>query len=386
MRIHGRVALLGLAIGLAVTFSVSAADEPAPLLKPVNAAGNNLRVRLPITPGFPKSMSFTGQIPSGKKKTQKSEMIDVNIALDTLPGKSYVTAPKLESWGYEVPRTKEFVLPELLIPAAQVAPKLGKAAKGHDATIKLTNIRLAVIDSPGSKDGTIYFNDFSLSATSLYQNNERAIEPRLSFGDKFLEMTVPGTLVKRPGTSDAPVPEVSASADETTQPAAAPTTLRGGLPVLAYACINGQEWYKTPGGKVVPVNVAVSSITNTNNGVVVTIGLARGCKIQMEGGDGMVATGVEAKSEFIPAKIKELRLGLYTGPGLKSPKDIVIKDLDVVVDRNQTEGYMLIGQKFMDTYFADAVYTVDASGWKLHGRVNPELLADIKTRPKQPKQ
>jgi hypothetical protein len=379
MRFRGRGALFGVATVCALTFAVSAADDPPPLLKPVAPAGNQLRVRFPVQPGFPKTMSFTAQIPT--KANQKYESTDITVALDTLPGKSYVTAKKLESWGYPVPRDKEFLLPELTIHAAQIAPK---PMKGHDTIVRLTNLKITVVDSPGSSDNTIFFCDMCLSASTFYLGNERAMEPRLSFGDKFFELTVPATIAKRPGTEDAKLVDVTANPEPKLVPAFGPMVSRGGLHVFNYACINGQESYKTPGGRVFPINVAVSSITNVPSGVIVTLGLARGCKIEMDqAAPGMGATGVEAKSEFIPGKIKELRLAVHTGPGMKTVKDIVLKDLQVFVEKNQSEGYMLLGQKFMDTYFADAVYSGTGEGWKLHGRVDPDLLMDIKTRPKQ---
>jgi hypothetical protein len=374
-----RFALFGLAVALAGSFAASAADEPPPpLLKPVTPAGaQQLRVRLPVTPGSPKTMSFNARL-KGKKQ---SEMIDVTVALDTLPGKSYVTTKKLQSWGYDVPKDKEFLLPELTFTAAQIAPK---PMKGHDTAVRLTNIKLTVIDTPASSDDTVYLCDLSLSATTLYLGNERAMEPRISFGDKFFELTVPTTIAKRPGTEDAQLVEVTASADTKLVPVYAPIVTRAGIPVFGYAAVNGQDAYKTADGKSVPVSVAVSSITNVPSGVVVTLGLARGCKIEMDQtAAGLGATGVDTKSEFIPGKIKELRLAVNTGPGLKTVKDIVIKDLAVLVDKNQSEGYMLLGQKFMDEFFADAVYSGTGDGWKLHGRLDPALLFDIKTRPKQ---
>ena len=379
MRVRG-VALSGLVAVLAGGFAAPAADEPAPLLKPVTPPGTSLRVRLPVTPGFPKTTSFAAQVPNGKKK---SELIGVTVALDTLAGKSYVTAKKLESWGYDVPRDKEFLLPELVVTAAQVAPK---PTKGHDVVVRLTNLKLTVIDNPASTDNTVHFCDFSLSSPTLYQGGERAMEPRLSFGDKFLELTVAPGVTRRPGTDDAKLVDVTAGANAKFVPAYGAMTMRGNQPVFAYAAINGQESYKTPEGKVFPVNVAVSSITNSTTGVVVTLGLVRGCKIEMDNAAaGMGAMGVEAKSEFVPGKIKELRLGVNTGPGLKTVKDVVIKDLPVLIDKNQSDGYMLIGQKFVDAYFADGVYAGDGTGWKLHGRVDPDLLQDVKTRPKPAK-
>jgi hypothetical protein len=372
--------LLGPVAVFAVVFAAQAADEPAPLLKPVAPMANQLRVRFPVTPGYPKTMSFNALVPRGKKK---SELIDVIVALDTMPGKSYITAKKLESWGYDVPKDKEFLLPELTFTTAQIAPK---PMKGHDTVVRLTNIKLTVIDAPASTDNTIYLCDMSLSASAFYLGNEKAMEPRLSFGDKFFELTLSPNIAKRPGTEDAKVVEVTSSPDTKLVPAYSPMIPRVGYQVFGYAAINGQDAYKTPDGRVFPINVVVSSITNVPSGVIVTLGLVRGCKIEMDqAAPGMGATGVEAKSEFIPGKIKELRLGVNTGPGMKTVKDIVIKNLEVAVDRNQSEGYMLVGQKFMDAFFTDGVYAGDANGWKLHGRVDPDLLMDIKTRPKPQK-
>jgi hypothetical protein len=380
MRFRPRLALIGPALVFAAALAAPAADAPPPppLLKPVVPAGTQqLRVRLPLTPGFPKTMSFEAQVPRNKTK----EPIDVRAALDTLPDKSYVTAKKLESWGYDVPKDKEFLLPELTFTAVQTAPK---PMKGHDAVVRLTNLKLTVVDAPASSDNTVHQCDLSLSARTLYLGNERAMEPRVAFGDKFFELTVPTAIAKRPGTDGAALADVTAAADAKLVPAYAPMTLRAGLQVFNYAAVNGQTAYKTADGKSIPVSVAVASIVNVPPGVVVTIGLARGCKVEIDqGAPATAATGVDVKSEFIPAKIKELRLGVNTGPGMKTVKDLVLKDLPVLVDKNQSEGYLLIGQKFMDEHFADAVYAGTADGWKLHGRLDPALLLDIKTRPKQ---
>jgi hypothetical protein len=385
MRLPLPVSILAL---VAAFVAAAAAAEPAPLLKPVTPGGQQLRVRLPVSPGFPKTMSFPAQLPRGGKKKssekKEAEKIDVTVALDSLPGKSYVTAKKLQSWGYDVPKDKEFLLPELTFTAAQVAPK---PLKGHDSIVRLTNVKLTVVDSPGSSDDTVYFCDLGLSASSFYLGNERAMEPRLSFGDKFLELTVPTTITRRPGSEDGALVEVTSSTDTTLVPAYGSMISRGGIQVFGYASINGQDSYKTANGKVFPVNVTVSSITNVPSGVIVTLGLARGCNIEMDqAAPALGATGVEAKSEFIPGKIKELRLAVNMGPGFRTVKDLVIKDLPVLVEKNQSEGYMLLGQKFMDTYIGDAVYAGTGEGWKLHGRIDPTLLFDIKTRPKPLKQ
>ena len=378
MRFPGRGALFGLAVGLSVSLTPTAADEPAPLLKPAAPPAGQVRVRIPVEPGFPKTVAFSAQVPHGKNKQKRD---DVVVAFDAIPGPSYITVKKLESLGYDRPNGKEFVLPELTIPAAQVAPK---APQGHDVVVKLTNLKLTVINNPASADDSIYLRDFSLSSATLFGGAERAIQPRLHFGDEFLEVTLPASKVKASGTGDLPLPEVKAGADAKLAAAFAPTVVRSGRPVLAYAAVNGQSSFKLAGKQVIPVDALVSSITNTPDGVIVTLGLARGCNVEMEGNaGGMAATGTDVKSTLIPGKIKELRLGVYTGKGLREQKDIVIKDLPVSVDKNESQPYMLLGQKFIDAHFAEGVYAGDSTGWKLHGRVNPDLLDDIKNRGKQ---
>lgn len=397
MRVRVRLALLGLVAASALT---ATADEPAPLLKPVVPAGTGVRVRLPVTPGFPEVVSFPAQVRAGKglQVVGLSEWVDVKVAYDTLSNPSYVSATKLASWGYVVPKgAREFVLPELLIPAAQIAGKLEKPkdkgkdkekekdgdSKSNDVTVRLTNVKFVVIPEEPTKDGKIHFCDLCLSSTSLLGTNERAMEPRLSFGDKFLELTVPQGLVKHLGTGTVAVPDVTANNDAKLVVAVAPTTARNGRPAtFTYAAVNGQDAFKTGDGKAVQVNVEVASINNLPDGVRLSIGAARPLKVEIEKKAGMVGTGVDTKSEFAPGKIAELRIGLLTGPGLKTQKDLVIKDVPVFIDMNRSEPYIHIGQKFLDTYFADAVYSNAGDGWKLHGRVNPDLLFDIKTRKK----
>jgi hypothetical protein len=379
MRLQQRLALMGFVLILSAAL-LSAADEPAPLLKAIAPAGGNVRVRFPISAGHPKPMTFSAQVPRGKRK---SELVDVVVAYDSTPNPSYVTAKKLESWGYDLPKgAKEFVLPELYISAAQIAPK---AKGGADVVLKMTNVKLTVVYNPGSTDDTVHTGDLCLSALAMFQNNERFVEPRLSFADKFIEMTVPGaTIAKRPGTDTVPIPDVSVSADAKLVPSMGVTTARGGSgPWFVWASIDGQDSYKTSDGKVIPVNCCVSSITNMPDGIQLTIGLARGVKIEMdEAGKEVNAVGVENKSGYVMGKIKELRIELMTGPGFKTKKDLVLKDQPVYVDRNVTEGYMSIGQRFMDKYVTNAVYAHPGDGWKLYGRISPEFLLDIKTRKK----
>ncbi len=380
MRACGRIVLSGLAVGLVAVLSSAAADDPAPLLKPVVPTGTQVRVRVVVEGGAPRTMQFKAQVPHGKTK---AEMVAVSVAIDTQGGRSYVAAKTVEAWGYEVPKNKEFLLPELLVPAAQLAPtKKG----GRDVLIRITNVKLYVAEPPAEAKNNIFNCTLSLCAADLYKGAERTMEPRLAFASHFLELTIPATGLKRLDTDDTPLPAVTADATPTLIPAAGPTIRRQGNPVFAYAAVNGQESYKLGNGTVVPLHVSVGSINNWDTGVIISIGLARGCKVEMdEKGTAGTATGAESSSTVIPGKIKELRLGLYTGPDLKVQKDLVLKDIPVVVDQHVSEGFVSLGPKFVETYFKDGVYGSGTDGvWKLHGRCNPELLFDIKTRPKKP--
>lgn len=364
---------------LLVCAARSAADEPAPLLKPVLPTGSATRVRFPVTPGFPKSMQFKAQVPNGKKK---SELIPVTVAFDTLVGQSYVSAKNVEKWGYD-PKLKELVLPELVIATAQPAP--AKSAKGSDATLRLVNVKLTVVEAPGSGDASIFQSDLSLSASNIYYGSERTAEPRVSFADKFVEFTAPAALVKRLSTSAAPLPPVTGTDDDKRVVAAVPMVSRGG-PVFAFVSVNGHDSYKTADGKTVPVVGTVGSLNNWDAGVMITLGMARGCKVEFDqakgGAEGTSAVG---KSEVGRGKLKELRFEIATGPGLKEKKDFVLKDVPVMVNLNASDGFLTIGPNFINRHFKDAVYAAGSDGvWKLHGRVNPETFADPKTRPKKP--
>ncbi|MFM8271054.1 MAG: hypothetical protein ACKODX_01850 [Gemmata sp.] len=387
MRWCGRIALCGLVAAL----SAHAADAPDPLLKPVTPTGTQARVRLPTKGGFPDTLRFGARVPGGKNT---GEVIDITVALDTQLGKSFVAGKTVAAWGYEVPPNREFVLPELLVPAAQVAPAVKKG--GRDALVRLANVKLHVVEPPADAKNMIYQCTIALSASDLYRGGEKALEPRVSFADHFLELTVPTAEpkktgpppalgLKRPGTDDFAVPEATADATPGLVPVAAPTTARGGAPLLAYVAINGMDAYPLANKNLMPVNVSVSGINNWNTGVVITLGLARGCKVEFDENKRVgTGTGTQAQTEMVEGKIKELRIGLVTGPGLKAQKDLVLKDVPVVVDKSVSEGMMWVGPRFIDAHFKDAVYATGPDGvWKLHGRCSPDALADVKTRPKK---
>jgi hypothetical protein len=53
---------------------------------------------------------------------------------------------------------------------------------------------------------------------------------------------------------------------------------------------------------------------------------------------------------MIPGKMKEFRIGLMTGAGFKTQKDLVLRDVPVVVDKYMSEGAITIGQSFIGNY------------------------------------
>ena len=332
-------------------------------------------------------MYFKAQIPKGKGK--KGEMIDVDVGIENMPGKSYVSTKLWQSWGYEVAQNSTTVLSELvvqgsLIPLKPATPKTSPpktTAKGYDVQVKFPAINLDIIDPPGGAEKVLRC-DIYIRWGELTKNSDRTFEPRLYFQDKFLELSVPSSSVKRLGTGDEAPPDPAIATDSDLVVVASPMTIRG-LPVFAYSAVNGLTQYKTAEGKTELVNVSVSSTTDFPTGIVFTMGTARGCGLEMEQDKDLKTTGATFETRSLKGKVKELRLGVMTGPGLKTQKDIVIKDLTVYIDKSNSGHYVHIGPKFMETYFKDPIYTCGADGiYQLHGRLKPDLLQDIKMRPK----
>jgi hypothetical protein len=375
MRVLLRFTVPAAAVAFAALITQAGADDPAPLLKPVTPPADRVRVRIPVEEkGGGTAMQFKAQVP----KAKKGEVAEVTVAIETMPGPSCVSAKKWRSLGYEVPANKTVVLPELLIPGTQLAPK---PSKGRDVEAKLTDIRLEVVEPPSESD-KVRGCDFYLCMNDLTRNAYRAFEPRVYFADKFLELSAPAAGVKRPGTGDDTPPEPAVNPDPTLVVVAGPTVNRGG-PVFAYAAVNGLTQYKTPDGKNEPVNVGVSSTTDWPSGVMMTMGAARGIGIELERGKDVVGDGTGYEAMVAKGTIKELRLGFVTGPG-KAAKDLVVKDVTVWVDKNNSGHFLWLGPRFLEEHFKDAVYAFGPDGWRLHGRMKPDLLQDTKTRPKKP--
>ncbi len=376
MRVSIRVGVIAgtllLAAGLS-SVAVLAAD-PEPLLKPVTPRSTAARIRVATLEEDPVFYHLAARAP--KAKAAKGEMMDVTVAFDNRSGKSYVTAKKWRSWGYEVPANKSTVLSELVIPGTQIAPK---PKSGRDANIRLRNVKLEIIEPPGGVD-TVLQSDLLLSLHEITRGAERTFEPRFYFADKFLELTVPTTAIIRPesdGMDDPPEPTVAT--DEKLVTAACPTVIRK-EPVLGFASIDGKVRYQLADGSYENVNVVVSSAMTGDNPMI-SIGTARGCGITIEDGKDVNGLSVGNDLDLGVGKLKEFRLGMMTGPGLKTAQDLVLKDVKVFIDKHDSGHIVYIGPRFIRTHFTDPVYALGTDGvWRLHGRIKPELLQSIKTR------
>lgn len=381
MRVLFRLALP--AAMIAITVVAVGAQEPAPLLKPVTPAASSTRLRLATSEDKPVFFHINARIPDPKKSDKSFE---ITVAFDNQPGKAHVALKKWKSWGFEVPANRVGLLPELIIPASQLAPKLTKG--GRDAEYRISNIKVEIIEPPADGD-TILLCDLLLPMSDFTRAaSDRAFETRIYFPDKFVEFTAPNATVKRLGTGDEkPLPDPAITPDKDLVVATGPTTLYYGTPTFAFASIDGQQQYKLPSGKTETVNVGIGTTMNWQDGLLMTTGMARGCGIKIEDAKDLKGIGTGFDATVGRGKIKELRLAFMTGPNLKTPKDLVLKDVSVIVDKNNSEHFMWVGPRFIETHLADAVYACDSTGvWRLHGRIKPELLQDIKTRtpPKKP--
>lgn len=377
MRTLSRLALPAALVALTVT---AARADPEPLLKPITPPGSGTRVRFATSEEKPIFYHVEARIPDPKKKDKG---IDVVVAFESLPGKSSVALKKWKGWGFDVPANRVGVLPELVIPGSQLAPKASKVG----VEVRLTNVKLEIVDVPGDGD-TVLMSDVLLTMSEFTKGADRAFEPRMYFADKFMEFTVPNAAVRRPGTGDdAPPPPPAASADKDLVVFSGPSRSHGGIPVLAFASIDGQAQYKLPDGKLESVNAGISSTMNWQDGVLLTIGTARGCGIAVMPADDLKGLGVGFETTVGRGTLKELRLGFVTGPGGKVQKDLVLTDVPVIIDKNNSGHFVWIGPRFLQRHFTDPVYAfTPEGGWRLHGRVKPELLNDTKTRtpPKKP--
>ncbi len=359
---------------LAAVAALAPAADPPPLVKPVAPTGTAVRVRVPIVEDKNTFAQFPATIP--KPKGKKGETVAVKVLIDTLPNHGIVGLKTWQDWGFEVPANRIGVLPELIISGAQVAPK---PMKGRDVELRLTNVKVTITEPPAGQEAVFGGCDLWLSLRHLSASADATSEPRFYFADRFLELTAPGATVKKLNAGDATSPDPRATAGELV-PVAGPLKLNAlSFPVFAFSSVNGRTEYTSTTGKLEKVNVRVSSVTNyPEPGILMTLGTARGCGVELER---------EPKvGETVSGKVKELRLGFATGDGFKAQKDFVLKDVTVQVTDNKSESAVWLGPRFVEAYLTDAVYGCGSDGaWRLHGRVKADLLEDIKTRMPPPK-
>jgi hypothetical protein len=364
-------------LALAAATAAAAAD-PAPLLKPVAPPAGQVRVRVPVAEDKTTFMQFKAVVPTPKGKDGKTA--EAKVMLDTLPLTPVVTLKTWERWGFEVPPNRTGVIPELVIPAGQLAPNL---PKGRDVELRLTNVKVEIRE-PGMGQDPTWGHDLRLSLRELTKGADRAAEPRVYFADKFVELTAPAAAVKKLDAGPDALPDPAVDPDAALVPVAGPHTAQTQQlpPVFAFASVNGHTAYKTAAGKAETVNAGVASTFNWwgGSGVMLTMNTARGCGVELT--DEKADDGGKA----VVGKVKELRLGVLTGPGLKAPRDVVLKDLKVFVSDDESAAYVLLGTRFIEDHFADAVYGCGPDGaWRFHARVKPDLLQDVKTRTPPPK-
>ena len=131
------------------------------------------------------------------------------------------------------------------------------------------------------------------------------------------------------------------------------------------------------------MNATVSSTTRAPGGIIMTIGVARGCGVEIEKGKEITGSGTNFETNMARGTVKELRIGLQAGS--KSPRDLVLKDMRVWVDKNDSGHMVWLGPEFIRAHFKDAVHACGPDGaWKFYGRIMPEELQDVKSRPKKP--
>jgi hypothetical protein len=307
----------------------------------------------------------------------------------------------VQSWGYTPGPDKHVTLPELVLVGYQIAPT-PKAGKGKDdkkepakdavrpaVLARIPSFRVECLDDVAEGTDRVLGSDLLVGVHDLTKGQDRTADPRLYFTDMFFDMTFAATLVKRaPAASEAePDLDPVSKADPGLAVMVAPLANRQGVgPAFAIASLNGVDQVKNMFGATEPVNVGVTAQTSVPGGVILSNGLAIDLKLAIDPDKALRDFfTLNKKGKFIPTTVKEMRIGVMTGKGYATARDVVIKDLDVVVDTGESGHYVWVGPNFINKYFPDGVYTVGPDGQlKLYGRVDPALLGDPVRGKKKP--
>lgn len=389
------------AAGLLLALAATAADEPAgppPILKAATPPAGQVRVRVPITGDPQTPYRVRALIPRPKGKT--GDPIEVVVGINT-GARAIATTKMVKSWGYAPGPDKKVVLPEFTLLGQQLAP-VPKAAKGKDTAgagagrdvlARVTQLSVECLDTVAEETDKVLGSDIIVGVHDLTKHLDRPAEPRLHFTAKLFDMNFASGMVKKaPGEPTELIPEPVSTADPKLAVVFAPLANRPGVgPSFHYASFNGIDTVKNRMGQSLPVSVGVTAATTLRSGVLMSTGMAHqlGLKLDPERATQDFVT-LDKKGKFVPVEVKEVRISVTTGKGPATanatPMDLVIKDLEVVVDTQESEPMVWVGPNFINTYFPDAIYTTAPAGaaepLRLYGRVNPEMLMDPKTRKK----
>jgi hypothetical protein len=355
---------LALAAGLALA---AAAAEP-PLLRPANPPAGHTRVRFPLKGGEDPVLQFVGKGKVPRAGGKKGDLIDVSVSLSTVPH-CQATDKMLARWGYKGVPNESVILPEVFLTGSQLSPKL---AKGADVVYRIPSVKVWVVDvDANGKSEQISGTDLMLHLPEITGGADRVMEPRLYFTDRFLDLSLPAATFKKPNTGAEAPADPPSKAPAGLTPFVAPLTDPKG-PAFAGATINGQDTVKVP-GKAEPLVVYLSASTEGMEDFYVSLGAAQPLGVKVD----------PTKTGFEKARVQELRLVFNTGPGFKAKKEFVLTDTPVNVNMLDSSVTVAIGPTFVNKHFPDAVFTVGSDGAaKLHGRVDPKKLAEVRPRKK----
>jgi hypothetical protein len=281
-----------------------------------------------------------------------------------------VTAKMLEKWGYK-PAGMNFVLPELLLSGNQLGMNGGKT----DLFFRVQNLKFDVVETAPDGTDQLFGADMMVNLTDVLRLASRTHEARFHFPDRFLDVNVSPMALKRPGTGDELLPDPQPADDPKLVPVACPLGLTPGLSFTS-ASINGHDSFTNPNGKPQAVTPFLASSTHGGNGIIMNLGMARALKLDVDlTKEPVKGSSTDKRLRLIEYTVKEMRFGTMTGPGLKTPQDLVFTDVPIWVEINDSESMLWIGYPFLAKHFKDGVLAMTPDGKAtMHGRVASELV------------
>ena len=353
-----------------------------------------VRVQVPLTEQGTGRLYFSAQLPlpggslqfknrpkPADARAEIDQRTTIKVTYDALLGsRSVVSKKKWQQWGFPLPPAGQLAtIPELWIPAVQLAPN----PKQHrDVQIRLTNLNVELVESP-EETCTIFGSDLLLLASDLTRHNEARWQPHLHFSRNYLELTVPQNQIRRLETAEI-LPREKASGEEIGDeiPVAAVVASRGS-PILTYVAINGKDEYLLPSGQRMKVRAMVASALSC--GIAMTMGTARGCGVEITDRE-VPGQGLTFKTTMAKGRIRELRLELFPLPEGSRPRDLVLENLEVWIDLNDSDHWVWLGPDFWRQHFTEPIYVCTPQGsWKVYAFLSPRQLVDPKTRlPRKP--